>query len=62
MAKKPIYESIAQWCQRTGASRASAYRRIHDGTIKAKKLGNRTLLVVDDEASLKDYPVKGDAA
>ncbi len=38
------YLSIADTCQLLGASRMTIYRNIKNGTIKAAKLGKRTII------------------
>lgn len=38
------YLSIAETCQLIGASRMTLYRQIKKGTIKAAKLGTRTII------------------
>jgi len=45
---EPIAVSIAQACQISGLSRASLYRAAGAGLLPTRKLGSRTLILVDE--------------
>lgn len=47
-APAPIAVSIAQACQISGLSRASLYREISGGRLPTRKLGTRTLIIVEE--------------
>lgn len=40
----PHYVSVETWLQRTGMSRTDTYRKLGEGTLKAKKIGRKTLI------------------
>lgn len=54
--------SIEDVCTATGLGKTKIYQLINSGTLKARKIGKRTLVLkcdLDDFlASLKSYPVK----
>jgi excisionase family DNA binding protein len=49
--------SIAEFCQRYGTGRTTAYQEIKAGRLRARKCGKRTIITDDDaEAWLRDLP------
>ncbi|MFE8873960.1 hypothetical protein ACE4RV_12515 [Acetobacter persici] len=40
----PHYVSVEAWSQRTGMSRTDTYRKLGEGTLKAKKIGRKTVI------------------
>jgi excisionase family DNA binding protein len=49
--------SIVEFCHRYGVGRSKAYEEIKAGRLRAIKIGNRTLIIVDDaEAWLLSRP------
>ena len=40
----PHYVSMETWLQRTGMSRTDTYRKLGEGTLKAKKIGRKTVI------------------
>jgi excisionase family DNA binding protein len=49
--------SIAEFCQRYGVGRTTAYGEINSGRLRARKIGKRTVITDDDaEHWLEDLP------
>jgi hypothetical protein len=49
--------SIPEFCQRYGPGKSTAYQEIHAGRLRARKVGRRTIILVDDaECWLRDLP------
>jgi excisionase family DNA binding protein len=49
--------SIPQFCQRYGPGKSTAYQEIQAGRLRARKVGRRTLITLDDaERWLRDLP------
>ena len=49
--------SMAQFCRRYGVGRTKAYEEIKRGRLRARKIGRRTVIAVDDaEAWLQRLP------
>ncbi|MGY8704605.1 helix-turn-helix domain-containing protein [Bradyrhizobium sp. 18BD] len=52
--------SIAQFCERYGLCRTKAYDELKAGHLRARKIGTRTIIAVDDaEDWLRRLPVLG---
>jgi excisionase family DNA binding protein len=48
---------MAQFCRRYGVGRTKAYEEIKRGRLRARKIGRRTVIAVDDaEAWLQRLP------
>ncbi|MBL8569889.1 MAG: helix-turn-helix domain-containing protein [Phreatobacter sp.] len=58
---KPIAVSIAQACQISGLSRATIFRCIAAGRLPTRKLGSRTLIIVEELRSFLTALPKGGA-
>jgi len=49
--------SIPEFCQQYGPGKTTAYQEIHAGRLRAKKVGRRTVIAVDDaERWLRTLP------
>ena len=42
----PAFAPIPEWVKLSGVSRSATYERLNSGELKAKKVGNRTLIGV----------------
>jgi hypothetical protein len=52
--------NIPQFCERYGPCRTKAYEEINAGRLRARKIGTRTIIAVDDaEEWLRNLPVFG---
>ena len=40
----PHYVSVEAWLMRTGMSRTDTYRKLGEGTLRAKKIGRKTVI------------------
>jgi Helix-turn-helix domain len=50
--------SVAEFCARYGPGRTSAYQEVKSGRLRARKIGKRTIITVDDaEDWLRCLPV-----
>lgn len=59
-SQTPIAVSVAQACALSGLSRASLYRAAAAGKLPLRKLGSRTVILVDElRGFLGDLPVGG---
>jgi excisionase family DNA binding protein len=58
-----VASTIDEFCKRNHICRDTAYRQIRAGHLKAKKVGKRTLIFVEDEQAWRDgLPTLGSAA
>jgi excisionase family DNA binding protein len=54
--------SIAEFSERYGVGRTTTYEEIKSGRLRARKIGKRTLIIVDDaEQWLRHLPLVGAA-
>ena len=54
--------SIVEFCERYGLCRTKAYDELKSGRLRARKIGKRTIIPVDDaEDWLQQLPVMGPA-
>jgi excisionase family DNA binding protein len=54
--------SIVEFCERYGLCRSKVYDEIKSGSLRARKIGRRTIITVDDaENWLERLPVVGAA-
>ncbi|HEY5126774.1 MAG TPA: helix-turn-helix domain-containing protein [Bradyrhizobium sp.] len=50
--------SVAEFCERYGPGRTTAYQEIQAGRLRARKVGRRTIITEDDaEEWLQQLPV-----